>query len=104
MLIAAYIFSGISALLGLAAGILACILGYHFISEFDSIDKITVVGGLIIVSLLYVANPLLAIWLIKMDKLIWCYVYNALTVVIGLGLNFVLIAFVGFSGVGESSS
>jgi hypothetical protein len=103
MLIIAYIFTGISALSGLVAGILGCILGYHFISAFDSIDKITV-GGLLVISLLYVANPLLAIWLIKMDKLIWCYLYNALTLIIGLGLNFVLITFVGFSGVGESSS
>jgi len=103
MLITAYIFSGISALLGLMSGVLGCILGYHFISAFDNIDKIAV-GGLVIASLVYVANPLLAIWLIKMDKLTWCYLYNALTLIIGLGLNLFLIAFVGFSGVGGSSS
>jgi len=96
MLIAAYIFSGISALLGLISGVLGCILGYHFISEFDNIDK--AVGGFVITSLVYVANPLLAIWLIKMDKLAWCYLYNALTLIIGLGLNYTLIAFVSFSG------
>ncbi len=103
MLIAAYILSGISALLGLMSGVLGCILGYHFIAAFDSIDKITV-GALVIVSLLYVANPLLAIWLIKMDKLTWCYLYNALTLIIGLGLNLFLVAFIGFSEVGGSSS
>jgi hypothetical protein len=86
----AYIFTGISALLGLVA---LCLAGYIFIPEFNSfsIGKLAVI---FIVSSLCVAHPLLAIWLIKMDKLIWCYLYNALTLSIGLYFDFLLTLFV----------
>lgn len=89
MLITAYIMTGISALLGLGVGLLGCILGYLFSSGFGTTDKI--IGGcVILISLGYITHPLAAMWLIKADKLILCYVYNSLFIVLSIGLCYFL--------------
>ncbi len=89
MLIIAYIITGISALLGLIAGVLGCILAYLFSTGFSTTDKM-IAGCVVLISFAYIIHPLIAIWLIKTDKLMLCYIYNSLCIALSIGLCYFL--------------
>jgi hypothetical protein len=85
MLIIAYLLTGISALLGLGVGVLGCMLSSMFISGISSSDKL---GGwiMLLISLLYIAHPVVAVHLIKSNAMGWCYLYDFVFIAISIGL------------------
>lgn len=95
MIIIAYLLTGISALLGLATCVLGLMLSWTLFGSFGSTMQKAVAVVIAVVSLLYAAHPMFAVSLIKADKLLLCYLYNAVLIAVSIGSCFLLSTSIG---------
>jgi len=85
MIIIAYVLTGISVILALAVGLLGGFLGYQFATSYSTNGKL--IGlAVILVCLLYSANPVISIWMIKTERLFLSYGCTCLFIILSLGL------------------
>lgn len=95
MITIAYFLTGISALLGLATCVMGLMLSWTLFGSFGSAMQKGGAVVIAVVSVLYAAHPMFALSLIKANKLLLCYLYNAVLIAVSIGSCFLLSTSIG---------